>query len=179
MKTNSLRIGNYVLHAGKVIAVTSVFPKGINAHTDRITGKVSYIHADQIEPIPLSTDMLQRLGMRRNAVRWVKYGVDNLYVDRAVDKFTYPSAGLASGYVRCGSFISFKIYSPTAGAWNLNYGGKLFIFVEKRASWVVDFHKTHPLRFGVLAALVAEQRLHSENFDDSACGYLLFAPLED
>ena len=93
--------------------------------------------------------------------------------------FTYPSAGLASGYVRCGSFISFRIYSPTAGAWILNYGGKLFIFVEKRASWVVDFHKTHPLRFGVLAALVAEQRLHSENFDDSACGYLLFAPLED
>ncbi len=37
MKTNSLRIGNYVLCAGKVIAVTSVFPKGINAHTDRIT----------------------------------------------------------------------------------------------------------------------------------------------
>lgn len=92
MKTDSLRIGNYVLCAGKVIAVTSVFPKGINAHTDRITGKVSYIHADQIEPIPLSTDMLQRLGMRRNAVRWVKYGVDNLYVDRAVDKF-YISIG--------------------------------------------------------------------------------------
>ena len=92
MKTNSLRIGNYVLCAGKVIAVTSVFPKGINAHTDRITGKVSYIPADRIDPIPLSTDMLQRLGMRRNAVRWVKYGVDNLYVDRAVDKF-YISIG--------------------------------------------------------------------------------------
>ena len=85
MKTDSLRIGNYVLCAGKVIAVTSVFPKGINAHTDRITGKVSYIPADRI-------DMLQRLGMRRNAVRWVKYGVDNLYVDRAVDKF-YISIG--------------------------------------------------------------------------------------
>ena len=56
MKTDSLRIGNYVLCAGKVIAVTSVFPKGINAHTDRITGK------------------------------------DNLYVDRAVDKF-YISIG--------------------------------------------------------------------------------------
>ncbi|MFQ7502218.1 MAG: hypothetical protein ACLRMJ_02080 [Alistipes finegoldii] len=67
-------------------------PKGINAHTDRITGKVSYIPADRIDPIPLSTDMLQRLGMRRNAVRWVKYGVDNLYVDRAVDKF-YISIG--------------------------------------------------------------------------------------
>ena len=92
MKTDSLRIGNYVLCAGKVIAVTSVFPKGINAHTDRITGKVSYIPADRIDPIPLSTDMLQRLGMRRNAVRWVKYGVDNLYVDRAVDKF-YISIG--------------------------------------------------------------------------------------
>mgnify|MGYP006987341740 CR=1 FL=1 len=111
MKTNSLRIGNYVLCAGKVIAVTSVFPKGINAHTDRITGKVSYIPADRIDPIPLSTGMLQRLGMRRNAVRWVKYGVDNLYVDRAWISFTYPSAGLASGYVRCGSFISFKISS--------------------------------------------------------------------
>ena len=92
IKTDSLRIGNYVLCAGKVIAVTSVFPKGINAQTDRITGKVSYIPADRIEPIPLSTDMLQRLGMRRNAVRWVKYGVDNLYVDRAVDKF-YISIG--------------------------------------------------------------------------------------
>ena len=170
MKTDSLRIGNYVLHAGKVIAVTSVFPKGINAHTDRITGKVSYIPADRIEPIPLSTDMLQRLGMRRNAVRWVKYGVDNLYVDRAVDKF-YISIGRLGERVCQVRFVH--------QLQNILYGGKLFIFVEKRASWVVDFHKTHPLRFGVLAALVAEQRLHSENFDDSACGYLLFAPLED
>lgn len=52
MKTDSLRIGNYVLHAGKVIAVTSVFPKGINAHTDRSTDKVSYIPADRIKPSP-------------------------------------------------------------------------------------------------------------------------------
>ena len=92
MKTNSLRIGNYVLHAGKVIAVTSVFPKGINARTDRATGKIAYLKADELEPIPLSTDMLQRLGLRRNAIRWVKYGVDNLYVDRAVNKF-YISIG--------------------------------------------------------------------------------------
>lgn len=63
MKTDSLRIGNYVLHAGKVIAVTCVFPKGINAHTDRSTGKVSYIPADRIKPIPLSADMLQRPGL--------------------------------------------------------------------------------------------------------------------
>lgn len=179
MKTNSLRIGNYVLCAGKVIAVTSVFPKGINAHTDRITGKVSYIPADRIDPIPLSTDMLQRLGMRRNAVRWVKYGVDNLYVDRAVDKF-YISIGRLGERVCQVRFVhQLQNILSDGWAWNLNYGGKLFIFVEKRASWVVDFHKTHPLRFGVLAALVAEQRLHSENFDDSAYGYLLFAPLED
>ena len=179
MKTDSLRIGNYVLCAGKVIAVTSVFPKGINAHTDRITGKVSYIPADLIEPIPLSTDMLQRLGMRRMQCVGSNTASITFMSTEPWISFTYLSAGLASGYVRCGSFISFRIYSPTAGAWILNYGGKLFIFVEKRASWVVDFHKTHPLRFGVLAALVAEQRLHSENFDDSACGYLLFAPLED
>ena len=63
MKTDSLRIGNYVLHAGKVIAVTCVFPKGINAHTDRSTGKVSYIPADRIKPIPLSADMLQFPGL--------------------------------------------------------------------------------------------------------------------
>lgn len=64
MKTDSLRIGNYVLHAGKVIAVTSVFPKGINAHTDRSTDKVSYIPADRIKPSPpLSADMLQRPGL--------------------------------------------------------------------------------------------------------------------
>ena len=124
MKTNSLRIGNYVLCAGKVIAVTSVFPKGINAHTDRITGKVSYIPADRIDPIPLSTDMLQRLGMRRNAVRWVKYGVDNLYVEPWIS-FTYPSAGLASGYVRCGSFISFKISSRMGGELSLIRGNNL------------------------------------------------------
>ena len=65
MKTDSLRIGNYVLCAGKVIAVTSVFPKGINAHTDRITGKVSYIPADRIEPIPLSLSLIHIWNLRR------------------------------------------------------------------------------------------------------------------
>lgn len=92
MKTNSLRIGNYVLHNGDTIAVTSVFPKGINARTDPATRKVSYIHVDYIEPIPLSTEMLRRLGFRQNAVRWVIPNVPNLYVDRAVDKF-YISIG--------------------------------------------------------------------------------------
>lgn len=92
MKTNSLRIGNYVFHAGKIIAVTSVFPKGINASTDPATGRVSYIRAAEIEPIPLSTDMLQRLGMRQNAIRWVVRGVDNLYVDRMVNNY-YISVG--------------------------------------------------------------------------------------
>lgn len=43
-----------------MIAVTSIFPKGINAHTDRSTGKVSYIPADRIKPSPpLSADTLQ------------------------------------------------------------------------------------------------------------------------
>lgn len=92
MKTNSLRIGNYVLHNGDMIAVTSVFPKGINARTDPATRKVSYIRVDYIEPIPLSTEMLRRLGFRQNAVRWVIPNVPNLYVDRAVDKF-YISIG--------------------------------------------------------------------------------------
>lgn len=60
MNTSVLRIGNYVLHAGKVIAVTSVFPKGINACTDPSTGKVSYVRATEVEPIPLLTDMLRQ-----------------------------------------------------------------------------------------------------------------------
>ena len=105
MKTNSLRIGNYVLHAGKVIAVTSVFPKGINAHTDRI------------DPIPLSTDMLQRLGMRRNAVRWVKYGVDNLYVDRAVDNF-YISIGRLGERVCQVRFVH-QLQNILSGGWGV------------------------------------------------------------
>ena len=177
MKTDSLRIGNYVLCAGKVIAVTSVFPKGINAHTDRIRCRTSPPTGSNRYPCPPTCSsgsgcaVMQCVGSNTASITFMS--------TEPWISFTYPSAGLASGYVRCGSFISFRIYSPTAGAWILNYGGKLFIFVEKRASWVVDFHKTHPLRFGVLAALVAEQRLHSENFDDSACGYLLFAPLED
>lgn len=125
MKTNSLRIGNYVLCAGKVIAVTSVFPKGINAHTDRITGKVSYIPADRIDPIPLSTDMLQRLGMRRNAVRWVKYGVDNLYVDRAVDKF-YISIGRLGERVCQVRFVhQLQISSRMGGELSLIRGNNL------------------------------------------------------
>ena len=118
MKTNSLRIGNYVLHAGKVIAVPSVFPKGINAHTDRITGKVSYIPADRIDPIPLSTDMLQRLGMRRNAVRWVKYGVDNLYVDRAVDNI-YISIGRLGERVCQVQFVH-QLQNMLSGGWAWN-----------------------------------------------------------
>lgn len=125
MKTNSLRIGNYVLCAGKVIAVTSVFPKGINAHTDRITGKVSYIPADRIDPIPLSTGMLQRLGMRRNAVRWVKYGVDNLYVDRAVDKF-YISIGRLGERVCQVRFVhQLQISSRMGGELSLIRGNNL------------------------------------------------------
>lgn len=39
--------------------------------------------------------------------------------------FTYPSAGLASGYVRCGSFISFKISSRMGGELSLIRGNNL------------------------------------------------------
>lgn len=87
MNTSVLRIGNLALHDGKIIAVTSVFPKGINARTDPATGKIAFIRAAEIAPVPLSSEMLRRLGFRENAIRWVIPGVSDLYVDRMVDKF--------------------------------------------------------------------------------------------
>lgn len=75
------------MRAGKIIEVSSVFPKGINARTDPATGRIVYLHAEDIAPIPLSTDWLRRLGFRLNAIRWVLPSVSDLYVDRIVDQF--------------------------------------------------------------------------------------------
>lgn len=100
MNTSVLRIGNHVLHAGKVIAVTSVFPKGINARTDPSTGRISYIRASEIEPIPVSTDMLRRLGFRQTNTRWMVPNIRELYVDRAVDKFRISVGHLGSSVCR-------------------------------------------------------------------------------
>lgn len=96
METRSLKIGNYVQHDGKIIAVTSVFPKGINARTDVTTGKITYIHADEIQPIPLSTDLLRRLGLQQTSTRWTIRNHSNLYVDRAVDKYRISIGNMGS-----------------------------------------------------------------------------------
>ncbi len=125
MKTNSLRIGNYVLCAGKVIAVTSVFPKGINAHTDRITGKVSYIPADRIDPIPLPPACSSGSGCAVMLCVGSNTASITFMSTEPWISFTYPSAGLASGYVRCGSFISFKISSRMGGELSLIRGNNL------------------------------------------------------
>lgn len=87
METHVLRLGNYVRHAGKIIVVTSIFPKGINARSDPATDRITYIRAVEIEPLPLSTDLLRRFGFRQEGVRWALRDHPDLHVDRAVDRF--------------------------------------------------------------------------------------------
>lgn len=117
MNTYVLRIGNYVLHAGKVIAVTSVFPKGINARTDLATGKIAYIRASEIEPIPVSTDMLRRLGFRQTNTRWMVPNTRELYVDRAVDKFCISVGHLGSSV--CRVYFVHQLQNLFADGWGV------------------------------------------------------------
>lgn len=98
--TKALQIGNYVYHGEKSVAVTSVFRKGINAQSDAATGKITYIKASDIEPIPLSTFILRRLGMRQVGIRWLLPGADGVYIDRAIDKYHLSIGSIGSSVCR-------------------------------------------------------------------------------
>lgn len=117
MNTHVLRIGNHVLHAGKVIAVESVFPKGINARTDPSTGKVSYVRAAEVGPIPLTTDMLRRLGFRQEGARWALRDTRDLHVDRAVDHFYISIARLGDRV--CEVRFVHQLQNLFADAWGI------------------------------------------------------------
>lgn len=63
MTTKELRIGNYLLYEGDRIQVTNIAAKSINLTFEGIT-VVSWIPIEEVEPIPLTTQIIERLGFR-------------------------------------------------------------------------------------------------------------------
>lgn len=118
METKSLQIGNYVMHVREIITVSNVFLKGINATMDKATGKIFYIHAEQITPLPLASDLLNRLGFGRVGTRWALRHTSNLFVDRAVDKY-YISIGPLGQRVCQVQFVH-QLQNLFANGWNIH-----------------------------------------------------------
>lgn len=104
MNTDTLRIGNYVEHDGIYITVQSVFRKGINARTDKATGKITYIKAGDIKPIAITTDVLRKAGFTLGGVRWYLPRTYGPYVDRQVDKFFISDGALGDRLCSVHSF---------------------------------------------------------------------------
>lgn len=63
MTTNELRIGNYLIHEGNRIQVKNIGSRSINLEYEGIT-VISWIPIEEVAPIPLTTQIIQRIGFR-------------------------------------------------------------------------------------------------------------------
>lgn len=61
MNTSDLRIGNYVLHSGKMIRVENISKRSINLEYEKDSLTViKWIPDSDIEPLPISKDLLRK-----------------------------------------------------------------------------------------------------------------------
>lgn len=66
MTSQELRIGNYVMHQGKVIRVNNISTRSINLEYDTFTHRVvKYIPIDQVSPVYITPYFLISLGFYR------------------------------------------------------------------------------------------------------------------
>ncbi len=81
MKASELQIGDYVNYRGQVIKVTSLYDKGGSNEVGWSDKESVWVNADNVEPIPLTADILEKNGFERSEVfvEW-KYENDNVYM---------------------------------------------------------------------------------------------------
>lgn len=73
MKTNELRIGNYVNIEGDVVKVKEIYEKSIHYANGEYE---SYATEDFIQPIELTEEVLLKIGFKKNKYDWLKYFPD-------------------------------------------------------------------------------------------------------
>jgi len=65
MKTNELQIGDYVNYRGQIIKVTSLYDKGGSNEVGWSDKESVWVNADNVEPIPLTADILEKNGFHK------------------------------------------------------------------------------------------------------------------
>jgi hypothetical protein len=61
MKSNELRIGNYVSYGGEIVRVTAIGQEYV--YIDRIT--LDYVNRDDVEPVELTEEWLVNFGFKK------------------------------------------------------------------------------------------------------------------
>ena len=85
MKTNELRIGNYVNIEGDVVKVKEIYEKGIHYTSDEYE---SYATEDFIQPIELTEEILVKIGFEK-FVKSFRMELSGCRLDYFIDKTLY------------------------------------------------------------------------------------------
>ena len=103
MKANELMIGDYisVKPSGMPIKIAAVHHKKVAYHA--VINKLAWVRESLLEPIPLTTDILEKNGFVKKEYRWILpdlYTEDNLIVLLNVaNGFALPTAeGITLGF---------------------------------------------------------------------------------
>lgn len=89
MDTTELRIGNKVLYQGKQITVKNIFAKSINLEVDSSHRVISWIPINELDPIPVTTEQLRRLGFRLKYQRYMYPGIQEYFLVRRGEEFYF------------------------------------------------------------------------------------------
>lgn len=65
MKANELMIGDYINYRGQIIKVTSLYDKGGSNEVGWSDKESVWVNADNVEPIPLTTEILEKNGFEK------------------------------------------------------------------------------------------------------------------
>ena len=120
MKVNKLQIGDYVNYHGQFIKVTSLYDKGGSNEVGWSNKESVWVNADNVEPIPLTAEILEKNGFIKNAYK----------DDRLIDVFHLL---VPTGFERESFTIQVSLYrEPICGVSTLVkcWGGFLRIMEE-------------------------------------------------
>ena len=78
MKANEIQIGDYVNYRGQIIKVTSLYDKGGSNEVGWSNKESVWVNGINIEPIPITAEMLSKLGFKKKGNR---YGIYDDYFD--------------------------------------------------------------------------------------------------
>ena len=75
MKANELQIGDHVNYRGQIIKVTSLYDKGGSNEVGWSDNESVWVNADNVEPIPLTPEILEKNGFKYKEGETGMYGV--------------------------------------------------------------------------------------------------------
>ena len=81
MKVSEIQIGDYVNYRGQIIKVTSLYDKGGSNEVGWSDKESVWVNADNVEPIPLTPEILEKNGFVTNDEQgnWKGYRIYSLF----------------------------------------------------------------------------------------------------